>query len=322
MNYRRLTMTVKAVVVGLVVQVVLVLAFVVPQHDPRPHELPVAVAAPAAQQVQQRLGDAVAVRPVRSAAEARTLVEDREVVGALLGERVLVASGASPAAAELLRQAAAPAAAGGPAVQDLAPLDEDDSRGVTLNALMLPLVISSLPFALLLWRARASRPATFAAIGAFALLGGVSIAAIAQGVVSALPGSFAAVAGILAAAIAAIALPAVAAARIAGPAGFAAVAFTVFLVGNPASGAANGAEFLPSPWRELSGLLQPGAAADALRSVAWFDGAGVAGGALVLAAWALAGAALLLVPRGAQDRAGARRSISHSDRASSAVVAQ
>lgn len=288
--------TTQVVAIGLVLQALLALAFVLPQHDPEPHGLPIAVAAPAAAQVQQRLGEVVDVRSVGSEGEARALIEDREAVGALLGRRVLVASGASPAAAQLLRQLAAGDRGSPVAVQELAPLQAGDSRGTTLGAMMLPLVIACLPFALLLWRTGASRRATLGAVVAFAVLGGLSVAAIAQVVVDALPGSYLGLAGVLAAGIAAIALPAVAAARAAGLAGFAAVAFLVFLIGNPASGAANGADFLPSPWREISGLLPPGAVADAVRSVAWFDGAGAGGPLAVLAAWALLGLGLLRAP--------------------------
>ena len=289
---------VRVVAIGLVVQATLVLAFVLPAHDPEPRDLPVAAPAAAAPGLQARFGGAVDVRPVASAAEARALVLDREVVGAVLGNEVLVASGASPGAAQLLSTAAAPGPAAGAArVQDLAPLDPDDGRGATLGAMMLPLVIACLPFGLLLWRSRLPRGPALAAGLAVAVLGGLSVAAIVQGLLGALPGAYLALASVLALAVASIALPVAGAVRLAGPPGFAAVAVLVFLVGNPASGATNGPDFLPSPWREVGGFLPPGATAEAVRSVTWFDGAGAGLALLVLALWAVAGAALLLLAR-------------------------
>ena len=59
---------------------------------------------------------------------------------------------------------------------------------------------------------------------------------------------------------------------------------------------------LPAGWGARGQLLPPGAVNSALRSVAFFDGAGAARPLLVLAIWALVGLVLTLVP-GRADKA-------------------
>jgi hypothetical protein len=69
------------------------------------------------------------------------------------------------------------------------------------------------------------------------------------------------------------------------------------LIGNPGSGNASAPELLPGFWRTVGPLLPPGAGGQALRNVAYFDGAALAGPLLVLGGFALAGAVLILAPR-------------------------
>lgn len=80
-----------------------------------------------------------------------------------------------------------------------------------------------------------------------------------------------------------------------GQAGIGIVALTVLFLGNPFSGLASAPELLPAGMGTLGQLLPPGAASQALRSTAFFDGAGAAGPLTVLAVWVLAGLALLVV---------------------------
>src|SRR5919107_4245809 len=86
----------------LVLQAALVLLFVVPARSPEPHGLPVGVVGPAA----ALHGDGLDVRTYADAAAARAAIREREVYGALVPAegRVLVASAASPAVAQMLRE--------------------------------------------------------------------------------------------------------------------------------------------------------------------------------------------------------------------------
>jgi hypothetical protein len=77
-----------------------------------------------------------------------------------------------------------------------------------------------------------------------------------------------------------------------GAGGIGLAVLAVFLLGNPLSGLTSAPELLPQPWGAVGQFLPPGAGGSLLRSVAFFDGAGAAVPAWVLAAWA--GVALLL----------------------------
>jgi hypothetical protein len=296
---RRALVVVAAVVL---LQAVLVLAFVVPGHDPAPHDVPVGVVGPpaAAAAVEARApAGALRATAFPDAAAARAAILERDVYGAFVPgpagrpREVLVATAASPAVAQLLRGAAGPEAR----VTDLRPLDADDPRGATLNLLFLPLIVVCLPTALLLGRLRLPARTLVAVIALFAALGGLAVVGLVAGALGALPGPFLALAGIAALTILAITLSAAALERLLGPAGVGLAALVVFVVGNPASGNASAPELLPSPWRELGPLLPPGAAGDALRGTAYFDGAAVGAPLAVLAAWAVLGAALVLAAR-------------------------
>ena len=74
-------------------------------------------------------------------------------------------------------------------------------------------------------------------------------------------------------------------------------ALLVFLVGNPLSAVAAAPELLPQPWGVIGQYLPIGAGGTLLRSTAFFDGAGGATAAWVLAAYAVVGLALVLLGR-------------------------
>src|SRR4051812_19261266 len=92
------------------VQVVAVMAFVLPTHKPEPHQVPIGLVGPAqaGAALERSEPGAFDVQRYESAASAEQAIRDRDVYGALLpGEnRVLVASAASPVIAQALRQQA------------------------------------------------------------------------------------------------------------------------------------------------------------------------------------------------------------------------
>ena len=73
----------------------------------------------------------------------------------------------------------------------------------------------------------------------------------------------------------------------------------MIFVGNPFSAAATAPELLPQPVGGLGQLMPPGAGANLLRSTGFFDGAGSAEHIAVLAVWAAAGLAAMLLTRAA-----------------------
>ena len=206
-----------------VLQLLMILAFSWPAVRSAPHDVPIVAAGPQAVAVAQRLErerpGAFEVTAVADEAAARAALTGREAYGAIVttptGPRVLVASAASPVVAQQLtqmaqqmtRQAARQgpgAVAGAATVQDVVPIDSDDPRGAGFGTLALPLVMSSLAAAVLLFFAVPGAAARGAGLVAFAVLGGLGSTWLAQGWLSVLPGSFLLVATVMALAILAV----------------------------------------------------------------------------------------------------------------------
>jgi prepilin-type processing-associated H-X9-DG protein len=296
----------------LAAQLLLVAAFVLPAHKPEPHGVPVGVAGPpaaaeAAERALTARGGAFEVHRYADAARARAAIERREVYGAVVPAQgtVLVSSAASPAVAQMLAAGAAgpagprPPTAGAAAqlrVRDVVPIAAADPRGATINLAFLPLIVICLPLALL---ARLDlRPAALlAALTAFAALSGLLVVALIGGALGALPGPYLALSAVAALIVLAVALPTAGFMRVLGPPGIGLGALLFLLIGNPGSGNATAPELLPGFWRVAGQLLPPGSGGQALRNVAYFDGHALAQPLLVLGAWALLGAALLLAVR-------------------------
>jgi hypothetical protein len=304
-----------AVAVGVVaLQALIVALFAWPAANLEPRDLPVVVAgpAPAVQAFAARLDQAepgafeVATAP--DAAAADLLLLDREAYGAfLLGPDGLagvhLASAASPAAAQLLTQAAQTAGQGRPVpVEDLVPAAPGDPRGAGLSAALLPLVLTSLIAGVLLAVAVTGRWARLLGLVAYAALAGLVVAAILQYGLDALAGGYLANAAVVGLLTLAIAAAVAGLGTLLGAGGLLLAVLVVFLLGNPLSGLTSAPELLPQPWGAVGQFLPPGAGGTLLRSVAFFDGAGAAVPAWVLAAWAGIGLALAAATQAARLR--------------------
>jgi hypothetical protein len=300
-------------VLGLTVLLsVLLTAFAWPAANSEPREVPLAVAAPApvAAQVEEGLATgaggeaAFDVTRVENRAAAVAAIEDREVYGALVvgpsGVEMLTASAASPVVAQMLGQVAGrlpvDSAAGPPTVTDVVPLPADDPRGAGLAAGSLPLVLGGIAAAAVLTlRVQGTGRRLAGALG-FAVAGGLAMTAILQFWLGSLEGSYWTNSAVVALAIGATATVVLALERLFGFAGLGLGAAVMLLLGNPLSGIASAPELLPAGWGAFGQLLPPGAAATALRSVAFFDGAGAGTALLVLGCWLAAGLLLFAVP--------------------------
>ena len=304
-----------SVVLLTAVLTLVVTAFAWPSVRSAPHGVPLVVAPPAAvAELTERLD---AARPgafdvvgVADAAAARAALARREAYGAVVlgpqGPTLLTASAASPAVAQLLGQVASGLAAGtdgAPAalpVEDVVSLPAADPRGAGLVSASLPLALGGVLTAVVLGALPGARRRVLTALLA-AGCAATAMAAVLQTWLGALPGSFGEVAGVLALALSAGGMLVLGLTALLGRAGTALGAATLVLLGNPLSGAAGGPELLPAGWGTLGQLLPPGAAASALRSVAFFDGAGVGTPLAVLCAWLLLGL-LLVGAAAARDR--------------------
>jgi hypothetical protein len=298
----------------------LLLAFAWPAVTADVRALPIAVAGPAEQVahvvdgLEQNRPGAFEVVAVDDRDAAVELIETRDVYGAIvLGAEpeVLTASAASPAAAQLLTALAAQlsaqlnaaAVAQGIALPapivvtttDVVALPDTDPRGVGLISASFPMVLGGLiagsALSLLIvgmWR-------RMAALGAFAIVAGLSLAGILQGLFGAFDGNYLVNSAAIALALAAIGAVVVGVTSLVGRSGIVLSVVLFVLFANPLSAATQPAEFILAPWGAIGQWMPPGAGATLLRDVSYFPAADASFAWLVLAGWAVAGIALAAV---------------------------
>ncbi|WP_051787214.1 MULTISPECIES: hypothetical protein [Streptomyces] len=302
--------TVARAVALLTVSISLLLtAFAWPSVRSSVHDVPIAVAGPATAVKQitlvldQRLPDGFEVTEVADTAAAEQLIRAREVYGAIdLSSgtpEVITASAGSTAVAQTLSSIAAglgqeQGTATAAAARDLVPLSADDPRGAGLAAGALPLVMGGLLAALLLTRLVQGGVRRVTGALAFAITGGLAVAAILQFWLGSLDGSYWANCGAIALTIAATSLTILGLESLLGYVGFGLGAAIMMLIGNPLSGTATAPEMLPGWSGSLGQLLPPGAGGQLLRSTAFFGGHGATHAATVLATWLTLGMVLCL----------------------------
>ena len=291
---------------------VLLTAFAWPSVRSSVHDIPIAVVGPAAvadrisASLEQRLPDGFAITEVADTASAEQLIRDREVYGAIDASagtpQVMIASAASASVAQTLQgiatglaQAQAPPGSPTVAVRDVVALPADDPRGAGLAAGALPLVMGGMLAAALLTTLVRGTVRRVTGALAFAVTGGLAMAAILQFWLGSLDGAYLANAGAIALTIAATSLAILGLESLLGTAGLGLGAATMLLIGNPLAGTSTAPEMLPGWSGALGQLLPPGAGGQLLRSTAFFDGHHTAHSIIVLAAWATLGVALCLI---------------------------
>jgi hypothetical protein len=289
----------------------IVTAFAWPASEIAPRDLPVAVVGPADAIAQLEEGvsavgeEAFDIVPLDSRSDAVTAIEQRDVYAAFVlspdGTELLTASAASPAVSQLMEQVADHMAAAQPGqasivTTDVVPLPQDDPRGLVFSSGSLPIVLGGLLVGVLVALLVGGGLTSILTVLAAAAGAGLATVGVLHGWLGALDGSYWVNAGVVALGIAAIALTVVGLRRLIGVPGIPVAALTILLLGNPLSGVTSAPELLPGGWATLGQLLPPGATGTALRSTAFFDGAGAGTALLVLACWVLAGAALALLP--------------------------
>ncbi|MCI3221567.1 hypothetical protein [Streptomyces sp. NP-1717] len=293
----------------MVIGLFLVLAFaglMIPAlQDPKPHDVPIGVVGPAGtgdkidQQLQAASPDAFDVTSYGSEGAVRDALMDHEIYGALLftapqqPPTLLVAGAAGDAPArvvtaayeELTRQAGATGK-----IEDVAPLPESDSRGVSGLLLSIALVIGALLFQAVLSLMAARLPARkrfLAGLGYAVIAGGVG-ALLAGPVIGAFDGSFPQLFGV-AVLLSLAAVGVVAACQgLLGVLGVAVGALVVLPLGVSSSGGPVDYHFLPAFYSTISQYMPMGSAITSLRRIFYFDGNNVMTPLLTLAVWAAA----------------------------------
>ncbi|MBN8866697.1 MAG: hypothetical protein J0H98_04010 [Solirubrobacterales bacterium] len=272
-------------------------------HQPKPHDVPVAVAAGVPAQVTAGLesGGSIEAHDAADRSAALDQINRRDVYGAVVpaGRKleVVVAPAASAAIADFLTGKVAPQLRrqGLPVqVETVHPLPDSDTRGLVgfytvvgwaiagyLGATLFGLVFGTSPgLSRVAWR--------FAALATLGLIVGIGGAAIAKGFAGYDHGFLKLVLiGFLT--VMATGTITVALQQFLGIIGTG-VAILIFVVfGNPAAGGAYATELLPGIWRELGPLTPSGAATEAVRSAAYFPEASLWPQLLVLLGWVAVG---------------------------------
>ena len=305
---------------GLLVALVLTL-FAWPASRLEPRDLPVGVAGPAAsvQAIEHQLSardGAFEVHRYGDEAAARRAVEDRRVYGAFVatpaGPEVLTATGASPMVAQLLAQVAQGghgSADGKARVVDLAPAAQDDPRGSGLSSTVLPLMLAGVLIGMVasMLAPGLRRRAALVAVGS--VVAGLAAVGVAQGWLGVVEHDWAANWAVLSLTVLSVASLVAGLHALLGQVGIAVGSLTMILLGNPFSAASSAPEMLPHPVGFIGQLMPPGASVNALRSTAFFDGAGAGAHLAVLATWVGIGAAALLVAAARRRRATAPTSL-------------
>lgn len=326
---RLIPMLVTQVLVGMLIAGAFVGMYIGLQRAPAPTNLPIAITdARLADAAADRLGDAAEVHEVASDDEARRLVQDRDVVAALVpgpeGAALYMAGAdgrsATGAATAMITGLVEGAGAGAGAtitqVEDLVPLVRNDAQGLAGFYLVFGTTLAAFILAQIMYAvaglARLRTRVMTAVIGSVAA---AAVAAVIAGpVFDAVPAPLGASIAVLSLLATAVSLSTLAISSLVGPMGSVMSTLLFTTLGNSTSGATISPFLLPPALAQLGAALPPGAAFRAVTEAGYFSGGGIATPLLVLVAW-IAGASLVLAihsrPRGialreGRDRAGAR----------------
>ncbi|MEV5873032.1 hypothetical protein AB0L75_02175 [Streptomyces sp. NPDC052101] len=277
---------------------------------PEPHDVPLAVVAPApvAAQAAGRLSaaqpGALDVRTYTDPAGARRALEKQDVQGVLAlgvhGDEVLVTGASGDAVRQLVTTVGQKAAAQGHVplkVTDAGPLPSGDRHGLIAFTLMVALSLAGLVFQGLfaLRLPTLGRWTWLAASAVFSAVAAVIAASVADLVLGAFPGRLWQVAGV--AALLSFATVATVAAlhRLLGMLAFPLSTLVLLQLGIATSGGPVPRAFLPSFYRALSPAMPGAAEVQAVRRLAYLHEAPVGSSLLVLTAWAAAGTLIALL---------------------------
>ncbi|GLW46233.1 membrane protein [Streptomyces sp. NBRC 14336] len=301
----------------LALQLLFIASYVGALHDPKPKDVPFAVAGPraAAEQTATRLdrlpGSPLDPRVVADEATARDQILNREIDGALVihpdrtTDTLLVASGGGTALAVTLEKYLTTLETSQQRTLrtvDVAPASPHDFNGLSAFYLVIGWCVGGYLCASVLAISSGARPVSphralirLASMAVVAIVGGLGGAVIVGPILDALPGSLMALWGLGALVIFAVGAATLAFQGIFGIIGIGLVILLVVIAGNPSAGGAFPLPMLPPFWQTIGPALPPGAGTWVARSIAYFDGNDTTDALLVLSAWAAGGIVVTLL---------------------------
>ena len=181
-------------------------------------------------------------------------------------------------------------------VTEVVPLGKGDTSGLSSYTFQYGLLVPAFFFGILLFMfaSGVSLRWRLGLIGGYALGAGILGALTVDQIVGALPGHFAALAGLAILYSAMVALVTYGLARLMGYLGLALAGLLLILVGNSTGGGSINQEFLPNTFRDLGQVLPNGAFIRTVRDTVYFHGHNTGQSLLVVALWAVGGLVLIL----------------------------
>ena len=276
--------------------------------DPHPHDIPVGLVgpAPAVQQISAAFGKnapgAFQFTTYGSEADARSALDSRAADGVLIlgsaNPRLVVAAAEGDASVGVITAAftGAFAAQGATvAVETVHPFAGGDAHGLILFFVVVAsLVCSLIVQALMLARAPGAGFAErVGVVIVFGVLGGLVGMGTAAWIAGGYGDGFWLAAAMVALGTAAVGAVVAGLVRLIGPPGLGVAGLGVVLLGLVTSGGPVGSLLLPDFYRVLAPWMPAAPLYSGIRGALYFDGAGVAVAAAVLAAWLVAGLALM-----------------------------
>ncbi len=296
-----------ALLVVLLVQAVFVSSYVGALHDPKPRDVQVGIVGPAplAAAVAKQVGFELV--PYASEAAARDAIDHRRIEGAFIGASggatLLVVPAASPAMASGLANAFGVGAAAAQqklTVVQVHPLPPGDAGGATSFLVVMALVVGGYLAATisLVFGGAATRHRRLLALAMVSLVGSLVTDLIAGPVIGALPSSkFVVLWALFLLVMTAVAFATAALQTLFGPAGTLIVVVLFVIFGAPAAGGTVPSAFLPEFWRLIGPYLPAGAGTTAVRNTIYFGGNEIGLALIVLAAYLVAGALVVIAIR-------------------------
>ena len=295
-------------VIVLLVQAAFVSSYVGALHSPKPRDLKVGIIGPSplATAIAKQVGFEIV--PFADETAARDAIDHRTIEGAFMGapggSMLLVVPAAGPIMATGLANAFGAGAAIAHqklTVVQVHPLPPGDSGGATSFLVVMALVVGGYLAATisLIFGGAATRHRRLIALAAVSLAGSLIVDLIAGPFFGALPSSkFLVLWALFMLVMTAVAFSTAALQTLFGPAGTLIVVLVFVIFGAPAAGGTLPSPFLPGFWRVIGPYLPAGAGTTAIRNTIYFGGNEIGLALLVLTAYLVVGALIVVAIRG------------------------